>query len=761
MTALRNTSALRLLVRGAVQGVGFRPFVFREAVHQRLRGWVRNTAAGVEIVVHGPSDLVTAFPDTIRRLAPNPARVDGIETETFAFDTAPADFRILESSSDGEKRASIVPDLATCPACLAELRDPGNRRFRYPFTNCTACGPRYSIMHRLPYDRARTTMHGFRQCPECRQEFDDPSDRRFHAQPNACPVCGPQLVLWDRQGRPIAGKHDAILEAVHCLRNGGIVAVKGIGGFHLFADATRDDSVRLLRERKHREEKPFAVMVPSLDAAAKLADIAPAEAEWLASPAAPIVLLRRHPDAALSAHVAPGNPCLGLFLPYTPLHHLLMDEWRGPLIATSGNVSDEPICTDEYEALERLDGIADFFLVHNRPIAHPVDDSVLRIVRGQPLLIRRARGFAPLELRVPFLDLRDTVLATGAHMKATFAIARGDRIVLSPHIGDLETVPAWQAYERNLETLQELYEVKPERAACDLHPDYASTRHAHRHFRDVTTVQHHHAHILAVMAEHGIDEPVIGLAWDGTGYGTDGTIWGGEGLCVDRDGFTRAAFLRPFPLPGGDAAAREPRRSAFGLLHEMRAARGEARPHPDHPFTATEEAVLARAIERGLNTVRTSSMGRLFDAVASLLGLGQVSAHEGQAAMLVQAEAERCDHSVAPYPARLVPGPAAQLDWEPLIDGLMSDYAAGVAVPVIARRFHHTLAEWAALIAARHPGLPVVLSGGCFQNALLLALVIDRLEADGRRVKWPRQLPPNDGAIAVGQVVAAAWRKRA
>ncbi len=747
------TSTKRLLISGAVQGVGFRPFVYREAISLSLAGWVRNTADGVEIVVTGKDTTIDAFIERLRHHTPPAARIHHMDISAAEHLAGITTFSILASESSGVKQARILPDLATCPDCQHDIRDPNNRRFRYPFTNCTNCGPRYSILLLLPYDRDHTTMRTFTLCPDCRREYEDPSDRRFHAQPNACPVCGPQLTLWDRLGRMCAERHDALLEAAQCLRNGGVVAIKGVGGFHLMVDAANHAAIDTLRSRKHRSEKPFAVMMPNLETAKRHADINRIEAEWLTSNEAPIVLVRKT-TSDLSDRIAPDNPHLGIMLPYAPLHHLLMQEINRPLVATSGNLSDEPICIDEYEALDRLSGIADVFLVHNRPIAHPVDDSVMRVVLDRPLWLRVARGVAPLFLPRPIDTGTDTLLAVGAHMKSTLAIAFRDQIVVSPHIGDLETIPAWESFERNFETLEGMYDVKPTTIACDQHPDYASTHYAQRRIVKPVHIQHHHAHIVAVMAEHGLSGPVLGFAFDGTGYGNDGTIWGGEVLRVDRAGYTRVAHLRTLPLPGGDAAAREPRRSALGVMTELRRASSMT----CSGFTEQEFAILSKAILNNINTARTSSMGRLFDAAASLLGLCHQSSYEGQAAMMVQAEAEKAGDDESAYGAQIHKGEPAILDWEPILSGLIADRVAGVPICRIASRFHRSIVDLIIAATDLNPELPVVLAGGCFQNAWLLEKTVIALRALGREVVWANQLPSNDGAISVGQVVAAGWR---
>ncbi|HMO52340.1 MAG TPA: carbamoyltransferase HypF [Kiritimatiellia bacterium] len=732
----------KLEVTGVVQGVGFRPFVYRLASERGLHGWVANTAKGAEILACGNEEAIADFERVLCRELPPPARVDHI-AGTRTDDAPPPGFFIRESSPGGERVATITPDLATCPKCLREIRDPGNRRHRYPFTNCTACGPRYSIMTGLPYDRPRTTMVGFQQCPHCRAEYEDPGDRRFHAQPNACPVCGPQLVWWDHNGRELAHAEDALSAAAEALRLGAIVAVKGVGGFHLMVDAANDSAVRTLRARKHREEKPLAVMAVNLDGAYALADISREEARWLTSAVAPIVLLRKK-TSGLSPAIAPHNPRIGLLLPYTPLHHLLMADVNRPLVATSGNLSDEPLCIDEREALTRLAGIADFFLVHNRPIAHPVDDSVMQIVLGRPLILRAGRGWAPLGFTLPE---GPTVFAFGPQMKGTVALAYRNRLVISPHIGDLGNMETATAHGRALAMLGKLHDVEPEGIACDLHPGYDTTRMAEQQTSRPFRIQHHHAHVLSVMLEHHLTQPVLGVVWDGTGYGPDGTIWGGEFLIADAGGYRRAAHLRPFPLPGGDAAVREPRRAALGLC----AAAGI----PEHAlpaFSTREGEVLVQAIARGVHAVMTTSAGRLFDAVASLLGLVHTSRHEGQAAMRLQAEAEACDHDGSSYP---FPLRGNLLDWQLLLEGVIHDHKHGITVPVIAARFHQSLIQGILAVVAANPDLPVVVTGGCFQNSWLLQHTVEALRASGREVYWPEKLPPNDGAIAAGQAIAA------
>ncbi len=774
--ALKPDVRLNLVLHGAVQGVGFRPFVFRLASEIGLTGWVRNSSEGVFIEVEGPPDRIARFRERLVVEVPPRAFIQSLEARELDATGFP-DFRILPSA-EGSKSALILPDIATCDQCLAEIRDPLNRRYRYPFTNCTHCGPRFSIIEALPYDRANTTMRRFEMCPCCREEYETPLDRRFHAQPNACPDCGPRLQLLDASGQLLSDRDQALLAAAAALRNGEIVALKGLGGFQLLVDARNDDAVARLRRRKHREEKPLALLVPDADSAAEICRTSSLERRILTSPERPIVLLeRRRCDTAagVAKGVAPGNPSLGVMLPCTPLHHLLMDELGFPVVATSGNRSDEPICTANHEALERLRGIPDLYLVHDRPIARHVDDSVVRVLAGRELVLRRARGFAPLPVRLS-REL-PAALAVGGHLKNTVAVTVGPNAFLSQHIGDLETASARAAFEQVASDLQNMYAVSPRTVVCDLHPDYASTRYARRLTTDVLAVQHHYAHVLSCIAENDIEPAGLGISWDGTGFGLDGTIWGGEFLRVTKEGFERFAHLRTFPLPGSEQAVREPRRSALGLLYELH---GDAL-WSDEPgflrtrFQAEEVRVLRRMLEQGLQCPRTSSVGRLFDAVASLLGLRQVSGFEGQAAMEVEYELSR--HGAgglgdgtdprSAYPFDCAPpvrtGPSLQeswvVDWGPMIRGMMFDLAGGVPRPEIVSKFHGTLCAVMVRMAAESGESQIMLSGGCFQNRYLTENAVARLREKGYRVYWHQRVPPNDGGLALGQVLAAALRK--
>ena len=767
-----------------MQGVGFRPFVYRLATGRGLRGWVSNSSRGLSLEVEGSPDTLRDF--LVRLEADRPPRsfIQSLES-TWLDPVGYASFEIRPSDESGEKSALILPDLATCPECVREIFDPANRRHLYPFTNCTNCGPRFSIIETLPYDRGGTSMRGFAMCGLCQAEYDNPLDRRFHAQPNACPSCGPHLELWNPAGAVLYTRHPALLAAAESIRQGRIVALKGLGGFHLLVAARDEAAVQRLRTRKGREEKPFALMFPSLAQVRSSCLVEAMEERLLRSPEAPIVLLRRRRDGPgpVPDLVAPRNPYLGVMLPYTPLHHLLLAELEVPVVATSGNLSDEPICTDEQEALSRLANIADLFLVHNRPIVRHLDDSIARVMLGRELILRRARGYAPLPValgsaRPPgpgasaagdkapvesggLSDKSASFLAAGAHLKNTIALSVGPQVFLSQHIGDLETEAALAAFRRVVSDLQRLYEVKPLAVAADAHPDYLSTRFARQTGLPLILVQHHYAHVLACMAENDLQPPALGVSWDGTGYGSDGTIWGGEFLRVGQSGFERLAHLRVFPLPGGDQAVKEPRRSALGLLFEGWGGAVFDRTDlaPLRAFRLQELAVLIQALPKKLNTPLTSSVGRLFDAVSSLLDLRQVARFEGQAAMELEFLLDETQTTEAyPLPIREPASAAASLvlDWHPLVEAVLAEAGAGVAPGLISARFHNALAASILEVARRSGEQRVVLSGGCFQNRYLTERAVHLLQAGGFSPYWHQRVPPNDGGVALGQIIAAA-----
>jgi hydrogenase maturation protein HypF len=755
---------LRVEVVGAVQGVGFRPFVFRLASELGLRGWVLNGPAGVVAEVEGPEEELESFSRRIREEAPPRARIRSVVSSDLpaaGFDG----FEIRYSETEGQKTVLVLPDLATCPDCLADVLDEGNRRAGYPFTNCTNCGPRFTIVRSLPYDRPNTTMSAFPLCPECLAEYGDPRDRRFHAQPNACPACGPKAATWDPDGTLLASGPEAVDAAAHRLAGGGIVAVKGVGGFHLLCDARDAGAVDRLRVRKGRPRKPFALMVRDLAMAREVCRVPEEAIPFLGSPEGPIVLMERRPGSPVAGGVAPGNPDLGVMLPSNPLHHLLLRKAGIPLVATSGNRSEEPICTDEREAVIRLGPMADLFLVHDRPIERHADDSVVRVIRKEARVLRRARGYAPFPV---FLDRPvPPILAVGAHLKNTVALSVGREVFISQHIGDLETEESMAAFERVVADFRRLWEVSPVAVAHDLHPGYLSTAWARESGIPLIGVQHHHAHLAACLAENGVLGEALGVTWDGTGYGTDRTVWGGEFLSGSAAGFRRLASLRPFRLPGGEAAVREPRRVALALLLECLGpdALGRSDLAPVAAFSDAERNVLASMLERGVHTPVTTSAGRLFDGVASLLGLCQKASFEGEAAMALEAAASaaadggwsgRGAYPLPPSDNSAPAGAPLVLDWVPTLEAVLHDLSAQVPASTIASRFHDALASGIVSVAERIGQHRVALTGGCFQNRVLTERTADLLEERGFEVLLHREIPPGDGGISLGQVAVAA-----
>lgn len=746
---------LRIIVRGAVQGVGFRPFIYRLATELTLKGWVVNSAQGVFVEVEGLPNELSEFVRRLRTQKPARAIVQSCESsylDALGFDC----FEIRESTAEGGKSALILPDIATCADCLREILDPNDRRFRYPFTNCTNCGPRFSIIETLPYDRANTSMKKFAMCAACEREYRDPADRRFHAEPTACPRCGPRLELWDSLGKNMEQADAALRQAVAQIRAGKIVALKGIGGFQLLVDARNDEAVLCLRERKHREEKPFAVMYPSLERTSDCCKISELEERLLVSPEAPIVILQQSASSEQHSAIAPGNPNLGVMLPYSPLHHLLLRELNFPVVATSGNLSDEPICIDEHEALERLRGLADFFLVHDRPIVRHVDDSIVRVMAGREMMLRRARGYAPLPITLS--RSQPTVLAVGAHLKNAIALSVDRNVFVSQHIGDLATQQAYDAFTRSAADLPRLYEAKPEIIAHDLHPEYLSTKYALQQPGERVAIQHHWAHIASCMAENEIQPPLLGVAWDGTGYGPDGTIWGGEFFLVEENSCRRVAHLRTFRLPGGEAAVKEPRRSALGLLYEVFGDELWKQNDLLENFTRAELKTLRRMLQRQVNSPLTSSVGRLFDGVAALAGLRTHSTFEGQAAMELEFAIDSA--SDGSYPFVVCETSPLVIDWEPALRALLGDRSQNAGAGVIAARCHNMLADVILAVTRHFNQSRVALSGGCFQNRYLTERVINQLLAAGHLPYWQQRVPPNDGGIALGQVWSATSRIR-
>ncbi|HEX3990112.1 MAG TPA: carbamoyltransferase HypF [Acetobacteraceae bacterium] len=755
--ASEPVTRVRLDLTGAIQGVGFRPFVHRLANTERLGGFVRNTGDGVSIEVEGAAPALERFLSRLDNEMP-PRAVIFKRCTAALSPCGDSRFVVAPSTHASAGAAVVMADFATCPDCLRDILDPADRRFGYAFTSCMHCGPRYSIIEALPYDRARTTMRHFPLCAACQAEYNDPYCRRFQAEPIACPDCGPHLALWNDAGTVTATAQAALLEAANAVRRGQIVALKGLGGFQLLVDAGNDAAVLRLRKRKQRPRKPFALMVPSLEAALGMAHVGEGERRLLVSPEAPIVLLRaRSYIPGLAASVAPDNPRLGVMLPYTPLHHLLLREFNCPIVATSGNPGDESIVTDETEALERLAGIADCFLVHDRPIRRPVDDSVVRVMAGQPVILRRSRGYAPMP--ISYEPVANPVLALGGQQKNAVATGFAGHLFLSPHIGDLTAARTREVFARTAEEQPVLHGIAPDVVACDTHPDYHSTGVALASGLPVARVPHHLAHILACMVDNGLDGPVLGVAWDGTGDGGDGTIWGGEFLTVDAERFRRIAHLRPFRLPGGDAAVREPRRAALGLLHEIYGddALANTELAPVAAFTTKERTVLATMLRRGINAPFTSSAGRLFDAIAAILGFCQRNSFEGEAAMALEFAASRARETVAlpPFVIRENDGPL-MIDWLPPVLESIQERKHGAPAEPLAAALHDGLSAAIVDVARRVGRRRVVLTGGCFQNARLTERTVDLLCAAGFAPYFHQRIPPNDGGLAVGQAVFAA-----
>ena len=774
--------ALEVTVRGVVQGVGFRPFVHRLALRLGLTGWVRNEAGAVRILAEGGRDSLDRFRSDLRREAPPLARIDRLDFQERTIRRLKG-FRIVPSELGEMGRLPLSPDVAVCPACLAEFNDPHDRRFHYPFITCTDCGPRFTVIDGMPYDRERTSMAAFSQCEDCSAEYRNPESRRYHSETNSCPVCGPHIWFEDKAAESTLSFGAPGLEAAAALlRGGGILALRGLGGFHLAVDATNEAAVSLLRTRKGREEKPLAVMVGDLDEARRVGAPTSDEEVMLSSPERPIVLLEEGGRSALAPSVAPGLGRIGVMLPYSPLHYLLLESVGRPLVMTSGNRSEEPIVAGNRESRIRLGSLADGFLLHDREIVTPCDDSVVQVFGGATVFHRRARGFAPLPLSLPFPSPRP-ILAVGPHLKNTFALAQEDSVFLSQHIGDLDNLETLAHFRETLGRFKRLFRIEPDVVVRDMHPGYLSTRVAHEVAEalgsaEVMAVQHHHAHVAAVLAEYGEAGPAVGLAFDGTGYGEDGCVWGAEVLVAGLTTYRRAGHLRYSPLPGGEAAIRNPWRTVLGYLSLVPAGTREM----DFAFLGVPDAdrgVVARLIEGNLNAPLASSMGRLFDAAAAVLGLRNRCAYEGQAAMELEASAvDRVSQTTCfggnggatpsqelPFPTEKDAGGVHVMDPIPLLLALGEARQRGAPLEELALAFHYAVAHASAGVAASvcaEEGITkVVLCGGVFQNSLLARLTRRLLEESGLRVLFPRILSPNDGAISYGQAAVAAARLRA
>ncbi len=755
---------LGLLVEGAVQGVGFRPFIYRIAVQYGLTGQVQNRPDGVYIEIQGDRLSIDNFILSLKTEHPKHAYIDNIKITNLQVNPEEKFFYIYPSPTKGIFRTRILPDIATCADCLCEMNDPKNRRYRYPFINCTLCGPRYTIIYKIPYDRSNTSMSSFQMCVPCREEYEDPTNRRFHAEPIACPSCGPQIYLWDNHGRILSEKELALSNSISLIRNGAILAVKGLGGFHLVVDATNAKAVQQLRRRKNREEKPFALMYPNLEEVKKDCFVSDLETSLLISSESPIILLDKNPNSTrIAEEVAPEQSRHGVMLPYTPLHHLLMSELGIPIVATSGNRSDEPICIDEYEAVEQLKGIADYFLVHNRPIVRHVDDSIIHVMMDKPILLRRARGYVPQPITIPE-KIDKVFLAVGGHLKNTVAINCDNQVILSQHLGDLETQKAIESFHQSCKILLNLIERSPDILVADAHPDYTSTQWAYQQNKPVIQVQHHIAHAFSVIAEKKVPLPALAGIWDGTGFGLDHTVWGGEFFLITEKDVMRCGHLRTFLLPGGDKSVREPRRSALGILYELYGELvfdegTEIYKVVSAVFNKTELVTLHQVLKHHINTPRTSSVGRLFDAVALLLGLRPVCSFEAQSAMALESLAEKGKE--AKYPDNLEDLIAIYeqngmyiLDWKPVIEFILEERKNKVSSAWLADMFHRYLASSIKHLARRIDIPNIILNGGCFQNRMLLKYTIELLNLE-YNIFFAEQIPPNDGCISLGQIYYA------
>lgn len=745
-----------LEIEGMVQGVGFRPFIYRLATRYELKGQVANTASGVSVHVEGDPKNIERFCRALVEKRPPLSQVTRVSTHPVRPGGF-THFQIKKSEKYATKSVLIAPDVSICDDCRREMFDPENRRFRYPFINCTNCGPRYTIIHDIPYDRPNTTMKRFAMCKECRSEYSDPVNRRFHAQPNACPICGPKVILLDRNEQKLPGQ-SPIERGLALLKQGLILAVKGLGGFHLAVDAENDEAIARLRRKKHREEKPFAVMSRDVATIRKFAQVDPEEEALLQSPERPIVILRKKEPNPLSKAISPGSNTFGIMLPYTPLHLLLFDHDLTALVMTSGNMSEEPLARENDDAFEQLSGIADYFLVHNREIYLRCDDSIVRHTESATRLFRRSRGYVPAPI---FLTrVVPQILACGAQLKNTICLTRENQAFLSQHIGDIENLSTYQFYESTIEHMKRILDIHPAIIAHDLHPDYLSTRYA-RASRDVekSGVQHHHAHVVSCMAEHMLDGPVIGISLDGTGHGTDGAVWGGEILVSELDRFERAAYLSYVPMPGGAAAIKEPWRMAISYLYD---AFGEGLWNLNLPlFQEIEEKkikIIIESILKQINTPDTSSMGRLFDGIAAIVGLRNTVSYEGQAAMELEKLAKV--ETSASYDYEWVPGDVHRILLTPIVSGVVRDMEKGVALWDVSTKFHTTLIRLFSRLSEvirKERGLNrAVLSGGVFQNAVFLTGLSKALEKKGFQVFTHRLVPTNDGGISLGQAMIAA-----
>ncbi len=749
---------LKITLTGLLQGIGFRPFVYRLARQYQQAGWVANDNQHVVIEIEGNSAQQTLFLSALQSQVPGCGHIAEITYHQIPLQNETV-FQLKTSLNlDENKSAFVCPDIAICEACSGELFDPSNRRYLHPFISCCHCGPRYSLIYELPYDRCNTSLRDFPLCPQCLTEYRNPADRRFHAQTISCHNCGPQLSFSDNQGNFLASKQAALDAAITELKQGKIVAVKGVGGFQLMVDATHQEAVLRLRQRKHRISKPFALMVSSIAQAEELTELNDMERQVLKSATAPILLAKAKPDLTIAEAVAPKQALLGLMLPYTPLHYLLMRGMKSPAIATSANQHGEPICIDNNQTIAKLAGIADFFLCHNRDILRPLDDSIVRVIAGKTTVLRRARGYVPTP--IPVKNDLPATLAVGGQLKNTVAIAQNNQVILSQHLGDLEQLETAQQFQKTIADLSKFYAIQPQQVICDNHPDYVSSQYAKSLNLPAKTVQHHYAHILSCMAEHQLLPPVLGVAWDGTGLGADNQLWGGEFLRINQQDFQRIAHLRPFPLVGGFQAIKEPRRVALGLLYSCLGDNLFTEKYADllTSFSQTELKLLHSMLKKSLNCPQTTSIGRLFDGIASLLSLCQISEFEGQAAMALEQAAmfaKGKDELIRPYRVKIFnENNVLVIDWEPLLLEILADLSV-VTTGEIAAKFHQTLAKMIFSVAEKFESQPIVLSGGCFQNAYLVAAIENLNHEYNYRLFRHEKIPPNDGGLALGQVFAS------
>lgn len=747
----------KIEIRGKVQGVGFRPFIYRLASIYDLKGYVCNSLPGVLIDVEGDEESLKNFISSIYTNKPEISFISGLEYSELDL-IGYSEFKIIESKTDGKFNIIIPPDIAVCSECLNEMFDKNNRRYLYPFINCTNCGPRYSIIESMPYDRENTSMKIFNMCNECRAEYENPFDRRFHAEPIACPVCGPKLQLWDKNGFCLIEGNEVISYAAELILKGNIVALKGIGGFQLIVDASNSDAIKRLRVRKQRSEKPFALMFPNYNYVEEICYVSTLEKRALLSNESPIVLLKRKniDQKIISDECAPHNPYLGIMLPYSPLHHLLMNKLNKPVVATSGNLSEEPICIENEEALIRLKNIADYFVVHNRPIVRHVDDSIVRIINNKQVILRRARGFAPLPILIDEkVSSEKEILALGSHIKNTIAIKKNNAIILSQHIGDLSTSETYNAFIKTINNLTELNKLSLNPLIlCDIHPEYLSTKYGESISKNIIHIQHHYAHVAACKLENEVEGLALGISWDGTGYGLDGNIWGGEFFIVDENKAIHIGQFKTFPLPGGEIAIREPRRTLAGILFEIfnYSLNNNQLRFLLNSFTINELEIIKKAVINKINTPQTSSVGRLFDAFSSLLNICHISSYEGQAAMMLEFTAdEKINES---YGYEIIFKDKIIIDWQKIFLEAMSDIDNGVSKFIIAAKFHNTLANIILEVAKITNSNKVLLSGGCFQNKLLTEKTIELLSNNNIKVYCHQKIPPNDGGISAGQIAA-------